>query len=151
MTVEEMQQRVADITTNMGKNLQTQLSAIIASDMVEVVKKRWLDIGATSTGTILYYSAKYKQWRQKLYQVGHKDFMISGDMWRSVQVKSVKSETNKITVTYGPIDNYGQELISGHNDREGTNILMPNAEEILVIQNSIGELITEQIRNNLGR
>jgi hypothetical protein len=64
------------------------------------------------------------------YQTNHVDFTVSNSMLRSVKIKSNKTDGKKIVITYGVTGQKEIDKVTGHNERYGENILMPNNAEL---------------------
>jgi len=69
------------------------------------------------------------------YQIAFKDFTVTNAMWRGVKViGNPVIQGTKLTFSYGATDTLTAQKVSGHNKREGINILEPTAKELEAVQ-----------------
>jgi hypothetical protein len=89
----------------------------------------------------------YKEARQLTgYQTAHKDFMVTGAMWRGVKMKSVTTKGTKIEITYGSTDNETDKKLQGHNKREKINIILPTKKELDEVAQDIASYLETYIK-----
>lgn len=142
-------QKYKQMEVGLARNLALFIQARAASDLVAMVKLRVSGTGEDSRGRQMHYKeGPYKRWRAKKYQVAYKDFMITGQMWRGIDVIGVKHKGTVVEITYGPKTDYSRTLLQGHNEREKTNIIKPNKEEISELKQLVVGFIKDYIKKN---
>lgn len=80
------------------------------------------------------------------YQVGHKDFTVTNNMWQSVKAFKPIFNGTIITMSYGSNIPFEIKKIEGHNKREGINILEPTKQELEVLQKALVEDLEKLIK-----
>jgi len=80
------------------------------------------------------------------YQTAHKDFMVTGAMWRGVKMKSVTTKGTKIEIIYGSTDNETDKKLQGHNKREKINIILPTKKELDEVAQDIASYLETYIK-----
>lgn len=149
--VKELAIDFKQIATDIMPDLTKYVQNLVNTDLLIQVKLRWLNSGKTANGNVLYYKdGHYKKWRQKKYQVAHKDFSVSGAMWRAIKVKSSRAVGASGEIVYGPSDQRSTDIVSGMNDQTKTNILMPSKDEIIVVTELIEQYIAMDIERRLN-
>jgi hypothetical protein len=139
--------KLTQVSKGLAKNLALFVQARVASDLVFLVKERIAGTGIDYKGKQLSYKeGPYKKWRSKKYQVAYKDFMVTGQMWRDIDVIAVKARGNVVELVYGAKTDYSRTLISGHNQRENTNIIKPNQKELNIIKKMIADYCKDYLK-----
>lgn len=64
------------------------------------------------------------------YQTAHKDFTVTGNMWKMTKVISVTLSGTKVIFTYGTTTTDSSEKMEGHSKREGIDLLLPSKKEL---------------------
>lgn len=150
MSAENVAAKFQNLSVRVTPELAKAVRSKVAGDLVAMVKQRWLTEGKTATGQTLYYkSAAYRKYKLSIRKGSptFKDFMLTGAMWKGVKVKSVRPKgTGRIEIVYGPTDTETANKISGHNEREGTNILWPSPDEIMWVRDNVKNLILEELK-----
>ena len=116
----------------------------------EMIVERVKETGAGASGkggTSKKFTTPYsRKWGKKRSDAGLqtslKDFYFSGGMWDDFKMKEYNVKIPTLTFTYGVSDSKQSAKVSGHSEREGTNILYPNDNELKVL----GENIREAVR-----
>ena len=100
-----------------------------------------------NTHKLIVVPEGYKKIRQLAgYQTAHKDFMVTGAMWRGVKMKSVTTKGTKIEITYGSTDNETDKKLQGHNKREKINIILPTKKELDEVAQDIASYLETYIK-----
>lgn len=108
------------------------INQIIAKDAIAVIKNRLQEQGLTSeNASFPAYSAAYKKSKAKLNgeeSVKKRNFTLTGDMLRQLNIVSTGIESGKYTVTIGGKSDFAQEKIDYNSEQVG-DILEASKEE----------------------
>ncbi len=129
-----------------------------SNSLANAVKKRVSGTGKNATGGSFSPYAKSSKNKRPKYgngslgkQTGYKGFYYQGTMWDNFKLLLVKNMGNTITAKLGftgsNLYKTNEELSDIHTATEGTNIAMPNNDEVLDFTNAI----TADIYNYLAK
>jgi len=79
------------------------------------------------------------------YQIMHKDYTLSGNMWRLIKVKPVIMTGSKFIIQWGTTDELTTNKVLGHNSREGTNIIASSDKEIKDMEQNVVGFIEDYV------
>lgn len=97
---------------------------------------------------LLSVTGGYKRIRDVAgYQTGHKDFTVTGTMFRMIKVKDIQIQGTSVLITYGGTDRETEQKLAGHDSREGINIILPSKQEIKELEDNIEAWLTGYIKD----
>lgn len=102
-----------------------------AVSSISEVRNRVTSSGSKADGDRFSpYSQRWaKERRKKGLQVDHKDFLFTGDMWKSVKKISSSKDPISVSVTMGATGNENREKMDVNTEREGMGILVLSPKE----------------------